>query len=168
MKKIKEDMKLNEASPKFKEAGIAPMHTCEHIINQTMIRIFGCGRAIEAHIERKKSKLDYCLPHPPTPAQIAQLEQAVNEVINRHLDITEEFITQTEAQGRFDLRRLPNDASETVRVVHVGDYDECLCIGTHVGNTSEIGTFRILSHDWDADNHRWRMRFKLLPTEKNV
>ena len=124
------------------------MHTCEHIIN--------------------KSKLDYCLPHPPTPAQIAQLEQAVNEVINRHLDITEEFITQTEAQGRFDLRRLPDDASETVRVVHVGDYDECLCIGTHVGNTSEIGTFRILSHDWDADNHRWRMRFKLLPTEKNV
>ena len=48
-------------------------------------------------------------------------------------------------------------------MVHVGDYDECLCIGTHVHNTSEIGTFRILSHDWDADTHRWRMRFKLLP-----
>lgn len=31
-----------------------PMHTCEHIINQTMIRLFGCGRSISAHIERKK------------------------------------------------------------------------------------------------------------------
>ena len=43
-----------------------PMHTTEHIINQTMIRLFGCGRSISAHIERKKSKLDYrpCrLPH---------------------------------------------------------------------------------------------------------
>ena len=157
------DMELNEASPKFKEASIAPMHTCEHIVNQTMIRLFGCGRSVEAHIERKKSKLDYLLPQAPTPEQVAQLEQAVNEVIGRHLDITEEFITQAEAQGRFDLHRLPDDASETVRVVHVGDYDECLCIGTHVHNTSEIGTFRILSHDWDADTHRWRMRFKLLP-----
>ena len=161
-------MELHDASPKFNEAGIAPMHTCEHIVNQAMIRIFGCERSIEAHIERKKSKLDYILPQPPTPAQIDQLETAVNEVINRHLDITEDFITQAEAQDRFDLRRLPDDASETVRVVHVGDYDECLCIGAHVNNTSEIGTFRILSHDWDADNHRWRMRFKLLPTKKSI
>ena len=73
-------MELNEASPKFKEASIAPMHTCEHIVNQTMIRLFGCGRSVEAHIERKKSKLDYLLPQAPTPEQVAQLEQAVNEV----------------------------------------------------------------------------------------
>ena len=32
-----------------------PMHTTEHILNQTMIRLFGCGRAVSAHIERKKS-----------------------------------------------------------------------------------------------------------------
>ena len=33
-------------------------------------------------------------------------------------------------------------------VVKVGDYDECLCIGRHVENTSEIGTFKIISHDY--------------------
>ena len=43
-----------------------PMHTTEHIINQTMIRLFGCGRSISAHIERKKSKLDYRLAACPT------------------------------------------------------------------------------------------------------
>ena len=32
------------------------MHTTEHIINQTMVRLFGCGRSISAHIERKKRK----------------------------------------------------------------------------------------------------------------
>lgn len=139
-----------------------PMHTTEHIINQTMIRLFGCGRSISAHIERKKSKLDYRLAACPTEEEIKKLEEVVNEVIARQLPVTTEFITQEEAQGRFDLERLPDGASETVRVVKVGDYDECLCIGVHVENTSEIGTFKIISHDWNEEAKRWRMRFKLV------
>lgn len=139
-----------------------PMHTCEHIINQTMIRLFGCGRSVSAHIERKKSKLDYRLTACPTEEQIKNLENTVNQIIMQHLPVTTEFITQEEAKGRFDLKRLPEDASETVRVVKVGDYDECLCIGTHVANTSEIGTFKIISHDWDGENKRWRIHFKLV------
>ena len=139
-----------------------PMHTCEHIINQTMIRLFGCGRSVSAHIERKKSKLDYRLTACPTEEQIKNLENTVNQIIMQHLPVTTEFITQEEAKGRFALKRLPEDASETVRVVKVGDYDECLCIGTHVANTSEIGTFKIISHDWDGENKRWRIRFKLV------
>ena len=137
-----------------------PMHTTEHIINQTMIRLFGCGRSISAHIERKKSKLDYLLAACPTEEEIKKLEEAVNEVIARQLPVTTEFITQEEAQGRFDLERLPDGASETVRVVKVGDYDECLCIGVHVENTSEIGTFKIISHDFN--DGIFRMRFKLV------
>ena len=137
------------------------MHTTEHIVNRTMINLFGCGRAFEAHIERKKSKLDYRLNHCPTDDEVQHLEQTVNEVIVRNLDVTTEFITQAEAQSRFDLTRLPENASETVRVVKVGDYDECLCIGLHVANTAEIGTFRIISHDWDEERKRWRLRFKL-------
>lgn len=138
------------------------MHTTEHIVNQTMIRLFGCGRSISAHIERKKSKLDYRLEFCPTPQEIGQLEKKVNEVIASHLPVTTEYITQEEARGRFDLDRLPADASETVRVVKVGDYDECLCIGLHVANTSEIGTFKIISQDWDETTKRWRIRFKLI------
>jgi len=139
-----------------------PMHTTEHIVNRTMINLFGCGRAVEAHIERKKSKLDYCMNACPTPEQIQLLEDTVNQVIKRNLPVSVEYITQAEAQGRFEMERLPQDASNTVRVVHVGDYDECLCIGTHVQNTNEIGTFKLLSNSWDEDNHIWRIRFKLI------
>lgn len=139
-----------------------PMHTCEHIINQTMIRLSNCGRSVSAHIERKKSKLDYRLEACPSEDRVKKLEEAVNEVIAQHLPVTSEFISQEEAKGRFDLERLPEDASETVRVVKVGDYDQCLCIGTHVANTSEIGTFKIISHDWDDEAKRWRIRFKLV------
>ena len=139
-----------------------PSHTTEHIVNQTMIRLFGCGRSVSAHIERKKSKLDYRLSHRPTDEEVKKLEEAVNEVIARNLPVTTEYITQEEAKGRFDLDRLPDDASDTVRVVHVGDYDECLCIGAHVENTAEIGAVRIISHDWDEQRQVWRMRFKIV------
>ena len=136
-----------------------PMHTCEHIVNRTMVNIFGCGRAVSAHIERKKSKLDFALPKAPSVEDVENIKKTVNEVIARHLPVTTEFITQEEAVGRFDLKRLPDNASDTVRIVRVGDYDECLCIGLHVTNTSEIGTFRIISSDYK--DGIFRIRFKL-------
>lgn len=139
------------------------MHTCEHIVNRTMVNLFGCGRAVSAHIERKKSKLDFALDAQPTEEQLKQMEDMVNEVISRHLPVTTEFISQDEASTRFDMKRLPDGASQTVRVVHVGDYDECLCIGAHVENTAEIGVFKIISHDWN--DGILRIRFKLLPRE---
>lgn len=74
------------------------MHTAEHILNGTMVRMFGCTRSRNAHIERKKSKCDYLL-------------------------------------------------------------DTCACIGAHVKNTAEIGSFKILSHDYE--NGRWRVRWKV-------
>ena len=137
-----------------------PMHTTEHIVNQTMVRLFGCGRAVSAHIEKKKSKLDFKLPQPPSDDEIRQVEETVNRVIQEHLSVTTQYITQAEARDRFDLGRLPQNASDTVRVVKVGDYDECLCIGRHVENTSEIGTFKIISHDYK--DGILRLRFKLL------
>ena len=145
------------------KAEYPPMHTCEHIINRTMVNLFHCGRSVSAHIEKKKSKLDYAMATCPTEEEIALIEKTVNEVIDRHLPVTMEFITQEEAMGRFDMKRLPDGASETVRVVSVGDYDDCLCIGDHVENTSEIGVFKIISHDFN--DGIFRMRFKLLPKE---
>ncbi len=140
-----------------------PMHTAEHILNATMVRMFGCLRSRNAHIERKKSKCDYELPACPTDGQVAGIEAKVNEVISLGLDVTIEYMPRDEAAKIVDLSKLPEDASETLRIVRVGDYDACACAGAHVGNTSEIGTFRILSHDYE--NGRWRVRWKVTGTE---
>ena len=137
-----------------------PMHTAEHILNATMVRMFGCPRSRNAHIERKKSKCDYELAASPTDEQIAAIEAAVNEVIARNLDITIDYVPRAEAASIVDLSKLPEDVSETLRIVRVGDYDACACAGAHVKNTSEIGTFKILSHDFE--NGRWRVRWKVV------
>ena len=136
-----------------------PMHTAEHILNATMVRLFGCPRSRNAHIERKKSKCDYILPSVPTEEQVAQIESTVNEVIRRNLEVTIEYLTHEQAAEIVDLSKLPEDVSETLRIVRVGDYDACACAGAHVKNTSEIGTFKILSHDFE--NGRWRVRWKV-------
>lgn len=70
-----------------------------------------------------------------------------------------EFASQDEVCERFNMARLPDDASDKVRIVHVGDYDECLCIGNHVNNTSEIGKFRISSTRFE--NGVFRIVFRL-------
>ena len=140
------------------------MHTAEHILNATMVRMFGCPRSRNAHIERKKSKCDYEIEVCPDDTQVAAIEAAVNEVIARHLDVTVEYLPKDEAASIVDLSKLPEDVSETLRIVRVGDYDACACAGAHVKNTSEIGTFKILSHDFE--NGRWRVRWKVVPPQE--
>ena len=122
-----------------------PMHTAEHLLNGEIARRYKCGRAFSSHIERKKSKLDYRLPKPLTDEEIKSLEDYVNQIVKEDLAVTEEYLTQEEAMKRFDMSRLPENASETVRVIKIGNYDECLCAGKHVKKTSEIGNFRITS-----------------------
>ena len=136
-----------------------PMHTAEHILNQTMVRMFGCPRSKNAHIERKKSKCDYILTEEPTAETMAEVERRVNEVIDQNLPVVIEFMTKEAAADIVDLSKLPKEASETLRIVRIGDYDACACIGAHVNNTSEIGRFKLLNYDY-TDN-RLRLRFKL-------
>ena len=139
-----------------------PMHSVEHILNATMVKTFGCPRSRTAHIEKKKSKCDYELSSCPTDEQIQAVEDKVNEVINQHLPVTIEFMPKEEAKDIVDLSKLPENASETLRIVRIGDYDACACIGLHVENTSEIDTFKIISHNYDEEKKVLRIRFKLI------
>ena len=143
-----------------------PMHSVEHILNATMVKTFGCPRSRTAHIEKKKSKCDYELSSCPTDEQIQAVEDKVNEVINQHLPVTIEFMLKEEAKDIVDLSKLPEDASETLRIVRIGNYDACACIGLHVENTSEIDTFKIISHDYDEEKKVLRIRFKQINKNK--
>ena len=131
-----------------------PAHTAEHLLNQTMIRMFGCERSRNAHIERKKSKINYNLDSCPTTEQVAEIERRMNEVIQQDLPVTFEFVTRDNIPEGVVLDKLPEDASETLRIVRIGDYDICACIGSHVKTTKEIGTFKITSTSYNEGSFR--------------
>ena len=138
----------------------APAHTAEHLLNQTMIRMFGCERSRNAHIERKKSKINYNLTVCPTAEQVTEIERIMNEVIEKDLPVTYEFVTRDNIPEGVVLDKLPEDASETLRIVRIGDYDICACIGNHVETTKEVGTFKITSTSYNEGN--FRIVFKVI------
>lgn len=138
----------------------ARMHSAEHILNQTMTRMFECGRSFNAHIEKKKSKCDYHLDRALTEVEIRQIERQVNGVIQADMPVTEEYLTREAAQVRYSLEKLPMDAGNDIRIVKIGDYDACPCVGQHVSSTRQIGTFRIASVSFN--DGVLRVRFKLI------
>ncbi|MFA5188079.1 MAG: hypothetical protein WC460_01810 [Patescibacteria group bacterium] len=136
-----------------------PMHTAEHLLNQTMVRLFGTKRCFSAHIEKKKSKCDYHFDRALNPEEIKLLEDKVNEVIALDLPVKEKFINYEIASKQFDLTRLPEGQKEDLRIIEIGDYDSVPCIGPHVKSTKEIGQFKIISSDFN--NGVLRIRYKL-------
>lgn len=155
-----EEPKLNEHN----KAEHAPSHTAEHLLNQTMIRMFGCERSKNAHIERKKSKINFLLNSCPTAEQVQAIEDKINELIAADLPVTFEYVTRDNIPAGVKLDKLPADASETLRLVRVGDYDVCPCIGSHVDSTAQIGKFHINSTSFNEGS--FRIVFKVL--QENV
>lgn len=135
------------------------MHSAEHILNQTMIRMFNCGRSFSNHIEKKKSKCDYHFERDLTGAELEEIERRVNEVIQNDLKVVEEFTSKDDAEKEYNLTKLPEEAGDTIRIIKIGDYDTCPCSGLHVSHTNEIGRFKIISTSFN--DGKLRVRFKL-------
>lgn len=135
------------------------MHTAEHILNSVMDQKFGCGRSFRSHIEKKKSKCDYHFKNSLSMSEIGQIESCVNEIILHDIMVTEEFVTRGEADALYFTGKLPLDAGDRIRIIKIGEYDACPCIGPHVRKTSEIGRFTITTCDYE--DGILRLRYKL-------
>ena len=154
-------MDYDDFNPHNKEE-FPPAHTAEHLLNQTMVRMFGCERSSNAHVERKKSKMSFYLDHKPTRKEEQEIERRMNELIEEDLPVSFEYVTRKNLPEGVSLDRLPDDASENIRLVRIGDYDVCPCIGKHVRSTSQIGRFEMLGTNWDQQQRSFRVRFKIV------
>ena len=139
-----------------------PAHTAEHLLNQLMVRMFGCERSRNAHIERKKSKMTFVIDHKPSRQEEKAIEEEMNRLIAEDMPVTYEFVDRNHIPADVKLDRLPEDASETLRLVRIGDYDVCPCIGKHVRSTAQIGKFVMLGTNWDEPSRSLRIRFKIV------
>ena len=139
-----------------------PAHTAEHLLNQTMVQLFGCERSHNAHIERKKSKMTFIVDHKPDRKEERLIADRMNELISADLPVTFEYVSRDNMPDDIRADRLPADASDTIRLVRIGDYDVCPCIGKHVRATSQIGRFELLGTNWDEPTHSFRIRFKVV------
>lgn len=139
-----------------------PAHTAEHLLNQVMVRMFGCERSYNAHIERKKSKMSFHIDHKPSRQEERDIEREMLQLIADDLPVTFEYVDRYHLPDGVSGDRLPSDASDTVRLVRIGDFDVCPCIGRHVRSTGQIGRFEMLGTNWDEQERSFRIRFKIV------
>jgi len=135
------------------------MHSAEHILNQTMVRMYNCNRSFSKHIEKKKSKCNFHFERELTEKEIVEIQQNVNDTIQQDLPVVEEFISRDKTEEKYNLSRLPNEDGNTIRTINIGDYAACPCSGLHVSHTKEIRRFIILSTNFKYGV--LRIRFKL-------
>lgn len=88
-----------------------PAHTAVHVIENIMDELYGCGKSVESHIERKKSSLSYVLDHKPSRREEKELEKRINEYIDEDnpIDISiigecnMKHVRTTSQIGRFEI-----------------------------------------------------------------
>lgn len=155
---VNDDFELNE----HHKDEFPPAHTAEHLLNQTMVRMFGCGRSDNAHIERKKSKMSFALDHKPSRKEEKEIEMRMNDLIAEDLPVIYEYVDIDNMPEGIGVDRLPENVSQKIRLVRIGDYDVCPCVGKHVRSTAQIGRFVMLGTNWDEQAHSFRVRFKIV------
>ena len=106
--------------------------------------------------------MSFHLDHKPSRQEEREIERRMQELIEEDLPVTFEFVTRDNLPEDVALDRLPDDASETIRLVRIGDYDVCPCIGKHVRSTGQIGRFEMLGTNWDEAERSFRVRFKIV------
>ena len=142
------------------------MHTAEHILNSVMDKMYHCGRSFNSHIETKKSKCDYRIRKGLSDKEVRAVERTVNEIIRMNVPVGEELVSRREVDKSYFTGKLPENAGEEIRIIRIGNFDACPCIGQHVSNTSEIGSFYITSADFNEGV--LRIRFRINDQEDNL
>lgn len=121
-------------------------HTATHLLHAALRQVLG------EHVHQSGSlvapdrlRFDFSHHGPLTPQQLSEVETLVNRGILDGVQLTFEQKPKAEAQAAGAMSLFGEKYGAIVRVVTIPGLSIELCGGTHVGNTSEIGVFKIVS-----------------------
>jgi misacylated tRNA(Ala) deacylase len=141
------------------------MHTAQHLVSGLAYELFGGARTVGNQIHADRSRIDFN-PINFTNEMLKDLETAANDAIASGYKVGTATMTRDEVNAalppeRTNMDLLPKSVNE-LRVIRIGaDVDLCPCAGTHVQDTREIGTVRILSRTSKGSGTQ-RIEYELL------
>ncbi|WP_042364413.1 alanine--tRNA ligase [Streptacidiphilus neutrinimicus] len=124
---------------------IARAHSATHLTHQALRDALG-PTAAQAGSENSpgRFRFDFGSPTAVPGTVLTDVEQKINEVLARELDVTAEIMGIDEAKKQGAIAEFGEKYGEKVRVVTIGDFSKELCGGTHVANTAQLGLVKLL------------------------
>ena len=124
------------------------LHTAAHLMLAAMRRVLG------EHVEQKGSNItaerlrfDFSHPEKVLPEQIEAIEKLVNGIIEQAVPVEMVEMSVDEANNSGAVGTFAHKYGDRVKVYTVGDFSKEICGGPHVGNTSELGHFKIIKEE---------------------
>ena len=155
---FEEHQELSRTAAKGKfEGGLADhsvettcLHTAAHLLNEALRKVLG-REVIQkgANITKERLRFDFSFDRKLSDREVGEVENIVNDVIKKGLDVSFKEMTLGEARkakayGVFESKYKERDK---LKVYSVGDFSKEICGGPHVKNTSEMGTFKITKQE---------------------
>ncbi len=121
-------------------------HTATHLLHAALRRVLGDHVSqAGSEVSPERLRFDYTQPEKPSADQLQRVEDEINAQILRSSAAQAVVRKLDEARAAGFMALFGEKYGETVRTLQVGDYSKELCGGTHVQNTGNIGSFRLVS-----------------------
>ncbi|MEU4688580.1 alanine--tRNA ligase [Actinoplanes sp. NPDC023714] len=125
---------------------ISRSHTATHLVHQTMRNFLGESATQAGSLNAPgRLRFDFNTPGAVSPTVLHDVEQQINEVLLRDLEVNAFITSQEEARRLGAMALFGEKYGDEVRVVEVGDYARELCGGTHVARSGQLGLVKILN-----------------------
>lgn len=121
-------------------------HTATHLLHKALKDTLGTHvNQAGSLVSPERLRFDFSHFGAVTQEELTKIEQDVNQAIWASLPVDIEEMNIADAKAKGAMALFGEKYGETVRVVSAGTYSIELCGGIHVGNTAEIGLFKIVS-----------------------
>jgi len=123
---------------------VTRLHTATHLLHAALHKVLGpTANQKGSNITAERLRFDFTWPEKMTDAQIAETERLVNEWIQQGIEVTKKVTTVEEAKAEGAMALFGSKYGDQVTLYTIGDVSKEICCGPHVGNTKELGSFKI-------------------------
>ena len=130
-------------------------HSATHLLQKALKMVL--GNHVEqsgSSVNKDRLRFDFTHFNAMTKEEIAKVEELVNQQISSGISVRTDIMSIEDAKKTGAMALFGEKYGDSVRVVSMGDFSKELCGGTHVKNTNEISTFKIISEAGVAANVR--------------
>src|SRR5581483_6086321 len=128
-----------------RRASVSRSHSATHLLHAGLRRALGDSAAQAGSLNAPgRLRFDFTTPSAVPPSVLADVEDEINEVLLRDLEVRWFVTDQAEARRLGAIAMFGEKYGDRVRIVEIGDYSRELCGGTHVPRSSIIGMVKLL------------------------